>query len=253
MRFGFLLLALFVAVPVLAEPRSETIHLDYLAPDIARAMLFANTTAQSVKNPDAVDTQRGFRFLLPDGISAIAANPLDHTLTVAGEPDAIQQVKRILRLLDVPPRRVRLSAEVHRLKPGSKLPVKTAVSVVTGRTAAVSVCENLTDEQVGQLRAASEARLLDVSIDSINREPIFVFPRRAKEAKPAAVVLLAGVNGDGTISLKIGGKEFESADGMPGLVSGKSQPGSRCLLMNGESEAWIIHAEILPDRPGPGN
>ena len=248
-----MLLALFVAVPALAEPRSETIHLLYLGPDTARAMLLANTAAQPVKNPAAVEPQNGVRFLLPAGVSALAANPLDHTLTVAGEPEAIEQVKRTLRLLDVPARRVRLSAEVHQLKPGSKLPVKTAVSVVTGRTAAVSVCENLTDEQVGQLRAASEERLLDVTIDSINREPIFVFPKRAKEARPAAVVLLAGVTGGGTVSLKIGGKGFESPDGMPALVSGKLQRGSPCLLMNGEKEAWIIRAEILPNRPGPGN
>jgi type II secretory pathway component GspD/PulD (secretin) len=49
--------------------------------------------------------------LVPDGIEGVLGYPLDNSLVVQGTPEAIEQLKRIIRLLDIPPRQIHIKVE----------------------------------------------------------------------------------------------------------------------------------------------
>jgi hypothetical protein len=49
--------------------------------------------------------------LLPQGINGLVGYPLDNSLLVQGTADSIEQLKRIIRLLDIPPRQISIKIE----------------------------------------------------------------------------------------------------------------------------------------------
>lgn len=55
--------------------------------------------------------QGGGANLLPQGINGLLGYPLDNSLLVQGTPEAIEQLKRIIRLLDIPPRQISIKIE----------------------------------------------------------------------------------------------------------------------------------------------
>lgn len=55
--------------------------------------------------------QGGGLNLLPEGINGLLGYPLDNSLLVQGTPEAIEQLKRIIRLLDIPPRQISIKIE----------------------------------------------------------------------------------------------------------------------------------------------
>jgi type II/III secretion system protein len=55
--------------------------------------------------------QGGVANLLPQGIQGVLGYPLDNSLIVQGTPEAIEELKRIIRLLDIPPRQIAIKIE----------------------------------------------------------------------------------------------------------------------------------------------
>lgn len=55
--------------------------------------------------------QNGGLNLLPQGINGLVGYPLDNSLLVQGTADSIEQLKRIIRLLDIPPRQISIKIE----------------------------------------------------------------------------------------------------------------------------------------------
>lgn len=53
----------------------------------------------------------GVPGLVPEGITGILGYPLDNSLLVRGTPEDIQQLKNIIRLLDIPPRQLSIKIE----------------------------------------------------------------------------------------------------------------------------------------------
>lgn len=53
----------------------------------------------------------GTAGLVPEGITGILGYPLDNSILVRGTPEDIEQLKRIIRLLDVPPRQLSIKIE----------------------------------------------------------------------------------------------------------------------------------------------
>jgi hypothetical protein len=49
--------------------------------------------------------------LLPQGIQGLIGYPLDNSLLVQGTPEAVEQLERIIRLLDIPPRQISIKIE----------------------------------------------------------------------------------------------------------------------------------------------
>jgi type II secretory pathway component GspD/PulD (secretin) len=57
--------------------------------------------------------------LVPPNIAGIYAFPLDNSLIVRGDPDAIQDLKRVIQLLDIPAKQIQIKVEQIRIETSS--------------------------------------------------------------------------------------------------------------------------------------
>jgi hypothetical protein len=263
MRLVPLALTCLLALPAIAADRREAIRVRYLSPSEVLAVLApvpvpgrparaagalqhlgvvtndphsGGTEAAAGEAGARADAMGGLgppRDLLPAGLTAIAPDNARRTLTVAGTPQAIEQVKEMVRLLDVAPRPVELRVKV--------LPLDEADLRRLGLddTAAVSPL----DERKAALVERAAAPLVETRMSCSNNQPLRVFwssggPAPAGEgAAREGVTIVPRVNGDRTITLFVVGARGS-------LVLRRMPSRGTLLALTGTGAALLVRATV---------
>jgi hypothetical protein len=183
MRACLPLLALaLLAAPVHAADLTESIHLSYLSASDAEQLLLRSGTKQQP--------------LFPVGLHAWTIDGQANSLVFTGEPTAIDQMRRIIRLIDVPPRKIRLHVRV--LKPDAALdPLKAR-----GKEAAGLVALGVTEEAD---RAVIEKTALvsDLHLAASTHAVLHLRPSGALQP----LGLTPRINGDNSVTFVIPGSQ----------------------------------------------
>lgn len=240
----FLVFAVLLAAPARSEDRTETIRFQYLTALEAQEQLLdpVEDLPRGKIRPFVVDRGAGRHGLIPAGIKALSVDERGNALLVTGEAGAIQQLQRILRLLDIPRRVLRLTVRTARipladLAPENRKPVEEAgigslILTDMGRKAA-------------ELAPASLTTTLLVSN---NRALHLILPRvNGQQALPLSVV--PRINGDNSVTLIISSRERREPEAGSGvLVLHRVGAGETMALSGGPiRETLVIRAEIVPD------
>jgi hypothetical protein len=201
-----------------SPPVVEKIPVNYLQPDEAAGYL----SRQGVQN-----------------ISSIQALTHDNALLVRGDPDSIQELKRLLQLADVPSRPITLSAGIS--GPGingAPIAIRSSARSLVGDTVFLAE-QAATAGQPAHMKVSLRTQLLgdgnlqvwndwDVSVPIAGgaKGPIRLVKRlttttqiRPGEQVPVAEVDLAGWGGKGVLRLWIRGQWSNAGIGSGGLVS----------------------------------
>jgi hypothetical protein len=296
MRASLLAFALLPALPAAAAV-TEEIPLRYLSVVQAEQALLGFTArsplpARQARNLDELDIFPGFvdpvtgnwylpgfvqaarvrpddpashrRSLVPDGITAWTVDPQRNTLAATGEPEAVEGLKRLLRLLDVPPRRVRLAARVLQLDPealaGLELhQLRLDVGIdppgapPAGREAAVLRTAVLTEAQAAALAARAARRFVETEMTVVNNGSLRLEWPQAADRPSGFSAVVPRVNGDGTITVFAPVVLRPAADGKAAAHSlfgvRRLASGQTALMVDERGLAILVTAQLLPEAP----
>jgi hypothetical protein len=165
---------------------------------------------------------------LPSGIVAFTADPETASITATGTPAGLDELKNILRLLDVPKRRIRWT--IHALEPDENLRAAAVAAPELDRAQAEKLARDA--EKVGALQFRSE-------LIGANQLPVFLFPKSS--GTEGKLFLQARVNGDETVTLILHGNDRRL------MQTRRVPPGKAALFLPDGSTALLIQAELLPD------
>ena len=251
MRLTWLPLALLLAAPALPAHAATQVRLQFISPSELEEMLRTWGTkrplaqAGQVKDAEGLGVEPGgsVRGMVPEGITGLSADSRTRSLWVTGTEDAIQSLKNIVRLLDIPARRLQVALQVVRpdaaaLEGVKFLDVSGAGSQVRAAT--------LSDAQAAKLTAG--ASLFSAELPGLNNRPVRFFPPAATGLGQCAAIT-ARINGDGTITL------IALTTGAPAGTPGSSGPlalrrissGETALVLTKDGTALLLRAEILPE------
>lgn len=169
--------ALLLSQAPASQDRTETFGLAFIS---------AAEVEQALTGPSISVGQPRSRSLMPRGVHAWSIDARGNTITLSGEPEGIEAVKQIIRMLDVPPRH--LSVEV-RFIPLST-PPRTEGALYTA----------LNDAEAEALTAKSSSRkwLLPTS----NNHPVhFQAPMLGPGEPEVGQDITPRIGGDGTITV----------------------------------------------------
>ncbi len=178
--------------------------------------------------------------LVPSGILGIYSFPLDNSLLVRGDPEAIQDLKRVIQLLDVPARQIQIKVEQIRIETsatkslgidwelsGNDIAINTQVGNSTGGTINVAFAGNNFRANLAALLTTGKATIVDsATVSTMNNVPAiisafsqsFIFLPVRQQIQGAGLVTTytpqplvipttlqatPRVNGDGTITMFI--------------------------------------------------
>lgn len=96
--------------------------------------------------------------LLPQGISGVLAYPLDNSLLVRGDADAITDLKQVIRLLDIPPKQIQIKVEQIRIETNVQKALGIDWDVVTNDFAASSLLGQSTGGSINIAYASGNFR-----------------------------------------------------------------------------------------------
>jgi hypothetical protein len=220
------LLAMPIAAVTAEEYRTEVIPLHFLQVSQFPQLLELRTDRQTTLR-DA---------LLPRGIVAWGTDTRANALSLTGTEDAVAQTKQVLRLLDIPPRRIRISFRTPRLDEATFKGLGKGLELEGGPTVI-----HITDAGLqATVKAAPGGPA--ASLVTSNNVPVRI---RTRVDGPF-ISITPRLNGDNTLALVIPGQDFGQdagaftlnriPSGLPILVSGKGVEG-----------ALLIVAEVLPD------
>jgi general secretion pathway protein D len=187
-----------------------------------------------------VGGQAGGGGLLPSGILGVYSFPLDNSLIVRGDPDAIQDLKRVIQLLDIPPRQIQIKVEQIRIETnaqrslgidweisGNDVAVNSNLGNSTGGSINVAVAGNNFRANLAALMIEGKATIVDsATVSTMNNVPAFIsafsqsfifLPVRQQIQGaglitsyqpqpliiPTQLLATPRVNGDGTITMYI--------------------------------------------------
>jgi hypothetical protein len=236
MRPAWPLLVLALAVPALAAPRSQRIELRYigagelariLAPSISQPAPFGRAgslgdleIAAGLIDPATGNRhlpeglggggfgqgggfgrqQNGGRGLVPPGITAWSVDPAGNALQVTGDAAAIESLKKIVRLVDIPPARIRLTVRVMDLD-------TAAWKALNWDTGANDVKEDPFTARVGVVpgempEALENSPALSVITMTVaNNSPMHFQAPAAGDRPAVSASITPRLNGDGTVTL----------------------------------------------------
>lgn len=126
--------------------------------------------------------------LVPSGILGMYSFPLDNSLIVRGDPDAIQDLKRIIQLLDIPPRQIQIKVEQIRIETnaqrslgidwevfGNDIAVNSNLGNSTGGSINVAVAGNNFRANLAALMIEGKATIVDsATVSTMNNVPAFI-------------------------------------------------------------------------------
>jgi hypothetical protein len=249
MRSLWICLLLLAVMPARAEEKSEVIPLRYLpAGELERALI----------PRDAVGT---LHIPLPAGLLAWTVDARQNALTVAGSEAAIQELKTIIRLLDVPPIHVRLA--VRRLRADDpaiaalKIPPLAAPEANAPSTARAVL---LNAEQIAVLEGRPV--VASATLDTNNNRPVHINETGPRRQPLSLVTVVPRVNGDNTVTLLVSMSESlrkpeaaASTAPSPVTVVGRVPEGSAILVLAATSETLLmvrVRAVSTPTEAPPG-
>jgi Bacterial type II/III secretion system short domain len=250
MRAIWICLLLLVVMPVRAEEKSEVIPLRYLPAVEMERYLMPRDGPFTLQVP------------LPMGLLAWTVDARQNTLTVAGSPAAIQELKEIIRLLDVPPLHLQLLVRRFRtdaaaiaalnLPPGAAPAAGApspprAVVLSPGHFAGI------------ETRQPVEA----ATLDTMNYCPVRISQTGPQQQPSSLVTVVPHVNEDKTVTLMVSMSEAAKKPGAaaialpsPVIAMARVPEGGAVLLIDADSEAVLlvrVHAILTPpDFPAKG-
>jgi general secretion pathway protein D len=126
--------------------------------------------------------------LVPSGILGIFSFPLDNSLIVRGDPDAIQDLKRVIQLLDIPPRQIQIKVEQIRIETnaqrslgidwdisGNDVAVNSNLGNSTSGSINVVVAGNSFRANLAALLIEGKATIVDsATVSTMNNVPAFI-------------------------------------------------------------------------------
>jgi hypothetical protein len=239
----FALAAMLTALPAHAADRSEVIPLSYLqAAELDQFLANGGSQTGPFGGGPALGA-RGLggnknRSFIPSGIQAWAVDERKNALTVTGDEEAIEQLKRIVRLLDIPARQIRMTVRLVELDRTDARALRERPEAATREGVTILTLTKPADVKPLQERPALLASQLQVSN---NRMLHLRLPAAAGEARHAS--LIPRVNGDGAITL-IATALLPGA--APQLLF-RMPSGQTGVVLEGDRRAWLITPELQPD------
>jgi general secretion pathway protein D len=126
--------------------------------------------------------------LVPSGILGVYSFPLDNSLIVRGDPDAIQDLKRVIQLLDIPARQIQIKVEQIRIETsgqkalgidwdvsGNDIAVSSNLGNSTSGTINVAVAGNNFRANLAALLIEGKATIVDsATVSTMNNVPAFI-------------------------------------------------------------------------------
>lgn len=165
--------------------------------------------------------------VLPAGIVAFAADPQTASLAATGTPDALNQLQKIIRLLDIPRRRINWS--ITAITQDDKLRA----------AAALPELDNLEAERI--VRDAETRGLLQYrsELAGANSQPVRLLTRNGVDDR-GFISLQARVNGDQTITLLLQGSDSK-------LSLARRVPSNSSVLLAPKGDtALLVRVQLLP-------
>jgi hypothetical protein len=214
-------LSLAAAPAALAlETRTERISLRYLSANEAEQLLLP------APSPDGKGGV-GERSVLPSGIVALAQDPQTASLTVSGTAEALDELKQIVRLIDVPRKRLRWT--VTALKPDGVL--KAA--------AAKPETDSVEIERLAREAEKRGGMLFRTELDGANGRAVRLFTQEAQCQRN--LTLQGRVNGDRSITVML------SPSVEKDLTARRIPSGGSALFAPEGSAVLVIQVQILPE------
>jgi hypothetical protein len=178
--------------------------------------------------------------LVPQNIAGIYAYPLDNSLIVRGDPDAIQDLKRVIQLLDVPAKQIQIKVEQIRVETSfqksfgfdwdvvqNDIAIQTNLGNSSGGGINVAIAGTNWHANLAALLTEGKATIVDsATVSTMNNVPAFIsafsqsyifLPQRQQIQGaglvttylpqplviPTTLSAIPRVNGDGTITMLI--------------------------------------------------
>jgi hypothetical protein len=233
MRAICLALTLAAVPSAAAEYRTEVIPLRYFQVSQFQEVVAAPTFRGERRLPlkDA---------LLPKGIIAWAADTRANSLAVTGTAEGLNSVKQVLRLLDIPPRQIRISVSTPRLDEGLLKELQQTTAPDEDGLWAIPLTDAAHQARVKAAPGGPSASLV-----TSNNAPMRM---RIRGEDGPFVSLTPRLNGDNTITFAAPGEDFGKAAG--GLLVLRRVPSGLPLLVTGKGVEGIlvISAEVLPEK-----
>jgi hypothetical protein len=237
---------LLAAPPIGAADKTELISLTHISAAELDDLLSTGRVGsipvvidgQPEGPPDAAPPKMN---LVPAGIIAWAVDLRNNALSVSGDAESVQQLRRIIRLLDIPARRLRIFSRIVQLDVPTAAALREKADVVEQQGLKILVLP-------AAERAALDARpaLQAATVDVSNNRRVYL--RRAAGAwhPVREVTLQPRVNGDNTITLFTTGL-FDDRARKGSIAALRVSHGVPVLLLDSQNRAWVITPEILPE------
>ncbi len=203
MRAAWMLLAFSLALPAAAAERTETFRLRYLPVTEADRIFFQPRDSAA----GGLGGGLGGAALVPEGLAAWSVDARAGTVTVTGTEQALGQVRDLLRLLDVPLARVRLSLRV--LEVGPEALRELGLQAMAQHELAVRTAL-LEPDAAARLAGQAKRTLAAAEPASSNNLPVRL-RWTAAPGRSGAADVTPRVNGDGTVTLFLPARAFSAA------------------------------------------
>jgi hypothetical protein len=189
---------------------------------------------------------------MPPGIVALAADSAGGSLVISGEEAAINQVKSLIRILDVPPTRVAVSLYLLRVDAAALAGLPPLDQPPNGEAPRVRVGSLGPQPLATLLQRAAVVDHLELTTG--NNRPVRLFWRPSPAWQPVSVT--PRVNGDGSITTLVPFRLTGTAEGKPvseDVTALRRLSGSQALVAVSEVPglAIVIRMSVQPARAAP--
>jgi hypothetical protein len=240
MRAILLPLVFLLATPALAAVRTEEIRFKHHpAIDFERMLLAAQWPGLDLSRAPVAPGEQPARSssgvvaqsLLPEGIVAWSVDAERNSLSVTGEAEAVEQVKSIVRLIDVPARRIRLSVTAFRpdAPTAGQLRAELSGEPEAGKFASVVV----DDAKVRLIEAKPPLAGTEATVG--NSRPLSVRLPWEKDQPASPGLFIPKLNGDGSLTVTAAVNVLTVQKGQP--PSARQFTAVRLL---GKGQGWIL-------------
>lgn len=231
---------LLAGLPAQAAVKSEAIPLTYLSAAELEDLLSPMPRSDFPQNRKMRGTVGP--GVIPRGITAWAVDPRKNALSVSGEADAVEEFKRLIRILDVPARRLRVSVRLVQLDAAGAEPLRKNPNAQESNGLKLLL---LSKEEKARLDA--QPAVLAAEVNTSNNHRVYLRRPGAAGQPERPLALFPSVNGDNTITLATLG--LLPTDMPPGSYFSLQRvpSGTPILALDGENRAWVFATELLPD------
>lgn len=199
MTLRFLCIPVLFCLPLQAAEKSELIRLKHIAPGDAMHVLESAKGPSPMPGEETLRSLRGAAEGIPRGVSAWTVDLGERGLHVTGTRDGIAELKKMIRLVDIPTVRIRLSVRQIDLQEAELFRWRSALAEAQGGGAFAGL---VTAQQVRELeRLPARSR---VTSPVANTRTLRI---RHGEAGDTSVLLFSiqpRMNGDRTVTLLVG-------------------------------------------------